>query len=1521
MADFKSALDALAKGDIEFESLANQIDGLLVSNPKYATKMLTQLDEVFEDKKLDDEQYTKLKRQINEFRRAHSSETENGAETDADATEFSEDSIVEADDEDATAINQNAPVDDSEDVTAINESVADTDDDEDATAINQNAPANDSEDATAINQNIAEDDSEDATAINQNTASDDSEDATAINEATVVMDNATQTDDSSDFFDISTPGSSTDAPTITSATGPAGTDWNEPIPTGDLSGGYGEGSIIKQRFKLEKVLGIGGMGKVYKALDLLKAEAKDKKPHVAIKLLNDDFKDHPEAFISLQRESSRQQKLAHPNIATIYDFDRVGGPNTPVYITMELMEGMELKDYIKKKVRPKGGLDFDEAYDIIRQLGLGLIYAHERNLVHSDFKPGNAFMCDDGTVKTLDFGIARAVKNPVTGEAEKTLFDPGKLGALTPAYASLEMLEGEEPDTRDDIYALGCTAYELLTTKHPFNKLPANKAKENNLEPPYIKKLNKKQNRALRRSIAFKREDRSPNVAHFLEEFEGKATWFKNPFVIAAAVLIIISLMLFAPAMDYLHQQKLEGMIADLSVEQVSPKEISNKLDEILLLEPADQTTITGDDNAKESIQNYFSDKVAGLIDISGQSYNFPAADNVIYEIAKFYPDSIFLQEQTALVAAGKKQIINGLNKEFLAALKDPGLVDSTSVILDKIKSIDPGHALLKDARPSNAYRIFALDKFNGGDFDGALELVRSGLALSNNSPRLQDLEKRILNAQKVAQLESDIQAIQGQLASLSDYKTQEAAIVELATLKPDSQVITDLSSSFKPLVDSNLSTILSSGTRDEAITFASEYSDLMNGLQLNKQLTEVKLAHLSGEARNQAIAELVTADVTNIEAALADVKVGDAQWETGLLKNLQELETLINDHNYAEEGNLILFRSKIAEEYVAKANEALVTDRFDAADNFVNVGERLAPGFSELTDMRNVISSSRAESERLARVEANKSDFITYTDADNINDAYKVYDLLKQDLSEIDDFISFQAPQMLADSYGRIAKKTAETKDFKTAYSFVTKGLELDPTNATLDNLKLEYQAEANIIELTELFESGTSFPNDIRLKISQIETTNPARYSEFSKASAKILADRINDLRSTNENAAAGLAQTASVLFPADATLAALRSELQIQPWPGIAEAQKALKAGNLTLASELKDEAESEFSTYPDYARFSEILNKRIAALNEEYKAYEEDKIAAGENYDDLRVSKRLFQRLKNKWLDNPAYEEEEKALNRLIAQHKPSTKKFLTAESGSLEDLSTSNTTTGTTTTTDGSTTTRRAAAAVREASWEPITSDSECTGRLAGYGKRAKAVCFDMIHAKARGPLMVVVPDGEGMDASFAISKYEVSISDWSKYCILSGTCQPIKDKAIKNDPITNVSLEQVEAYTSWLSERTGKTYRLPTNTEWEYAANAAGKQPKKDYNCQVKVQEKLIKGTGVVSVKAGKSNGWGLKNYVGNVQEWVSNDGSTVVRGGAYTDPHAKCEIALARDHNGDADEITGFRLIREDIF
>ena len=278
----------------------------------------------------------------------------------------------------------------------------------------------------------------------------------------------------------------------------------------------GDGSVIKERFELIDVLGKGGMGVVYRAKDRIKAEAKDRNPYVAVKVLNEDFKAHPESFIALQRECSRTQKLAHPNIATVYDFDRTGGM---AYLTMELLEGQPLNDYINEHL-PDSGFSFDDAWHIINSLGQALSFAHHRNIVHFDFKPANAFMTSDREVKVLDFGIARAFKR--AGDDHSTVFDAGKLGALTPQYASSEMMQGDPPDPRDDIYALAVVAHVLLSGKHPFDRRAANVAQALKLTAEPIKSLTKLQNRALKRGLEFDRDARTPTVDDFLKDLQGE---------------------------------------------------------------------------------------------------------------------------------------------------------------------------------------------------------------------------------------------------------------------------------------------------------------------------------------------------------------------------------------------------------------------------------------------------------------------------------------------------------------------------------------------------------------------------------------------------------------------------------------------------------------------------------------------------------------------------------------------------------------------------------------------------------------------------------------------------------------------------------------------------------------------------------------------------------------------------------------------------------------------------------------
>ena len=298
----------------------------------------------------------------------------------------------------------------------------------------------------------------------------------------------------------------------------------------------GEHGILKDRFVLESVLGAGGMGIVYKAKDLLKVEAQDRDPYVAIKVLSEEFKAHPEAFISLQRESRKSQRIAHPNIVNVFDFDRDGDT---VFMTMEFMDGQPLDQLIRQY--KSTGLPTDDAWAIIKGMSSALEHAHAEKIIHSDFKPVNVFVTQRGLAKVFDFGIARAVSkvehlddNP----EDKTVFDAGNLGALTPAYASLEMLEGEEPDIRDDIYALGCVAYELFTGSHPYNKVPADEAERQKLKPKRINNIKKYQWRAIEKAISFKREDRMESVEKFTEAISPK---LKAPNRMATVFALLLS--------------------------------------------------------------------------------------------------------------------------------------------------------------------------------------------------------------------------------------------------------------------------------------------------------------------------------------------------------------------------------------------------------------------------------------------------------------------------------------------------------------------------------------------------------------------------------------------------------------------------------------------------------------------------------------------------------------------------------------------------------------------------------------------------------------------------------------------------------------------------------------------------------------------------------------------------------------------------------------------------------------------
>ncbi|NOQ64393.1 MAG: protein kinase [Methyloprofundus sp.] len=303
------------------------------------------------------------------------------------------------------------------------------------------------------------------------------------------------------------------------------------------------GSLIKDRFLITKALGKGGMGTVFQATDKRKEEAQDTHTDVAIKALNDEFKNDPTLFMALQREAKKTQLLAHPNIITVYDFDKDEHNN--VFLVMELLEGKTLSQFIREECRD--GMPFKEAWPTIKGLALALAYAHNKNIIHSDFKPGNVFITQDGNVKVLDFGIASAAVMADSGP-DDDVFNARDLGALTPAYASLEMLEGKPPSPADDVYALACVCYEILSGKHPFQSDQPPYAKKSaeiacfeKLTAPTISGINRRTRLALKHALAFELEQRTATASDFLAEIEPKSLTPKVLGGITTSALLAIA--------------------------------------------------------------------------------------------------------------------------------------------------------------------------------------------------------------------------------------------------------------------------------------------------------------------------------------------------------------------------------------------------------------------------------------------------------------------------------------------------------------------------------------------------------------------------------------------------------------------------------------------------------------------------------------------------------------------------------------------------------------------------------------------------------------------------------------------------------------------------------------------------------------------------------------------------------------------------------------------------------------------
>jgi len=238
------------------------------------------------------------------------------------------------------------------------------------------------------------------------------------------------------------------AVTRTDSTGPgrlSGTGSISSLDNTYSSGTYPSGTVINERYRIESLVGKGGMGEVYRAEDLKLKQV------VALKFLPPGLADHPSRLELFLNEVRITRRISHPNVCRVYDVDETEGCH---FLTMEFIDGEDLGSLLRRI----GRLPEDKAIEIARQLCAGLAAAHKQGVFHRDLKPANIMLDGEGTVRITDFGLAILAEEA----------GPQHARSGTPAYMAPEQLQGREVTIRSDLFSLGLVLFEIFTGKRVF---------------------------------------------------------------------------------------------------------------------------------------------------------------------------------------------------------------------------------------------------------------------------------------------------------------------------------------------------------------------------------------------------------------------------------------------------------------------------------------------------------------------------------------------------------------------------------------------------------------------------------------------------------------------------------------------------------------------------------------------------------------------------------------------------------------------------------------------------------------------------------------------------------------------------------------------------------------------------------------------------------------------------------------------------------------------------------------------
>jgi len=1060
-------------------------------------------------------------------------------------------------------------------------------------------------------------------------------------------------------------------------------------------------------------------------------------------------------------------------------------------------------------------------------------------VVHSDFKPANAFLTKDNVVKVFDFGIARAVKRTDAVSGSVTLFDPATLGALTPTYASCEMLEGLEPDPRDDVYAMACVAYELITGKHPFNRVSAVDARNKGLVPKRPRGLKRQQWRAIQHGLEFSRENRTASAQQFLNELiPRKARATVGVSVAAVVVVGIVVAGFLVPT--YLAKRRERAVIDALATADGS--RLDALVQQLRSLTAEQRATILLNEGARAGLIKAFEARIDAATEPNQPNADYPGALGLLGELQGFLPDSLAVRDLADRLGSRENDEINRLSDRFDDYLKRGLLIpgqgpQNIGTVLQAIRRIDAQSRLLHDPRLPGAFAEQTSRALQAGNTTLAQALVTAGLGFDSNDPALADLRDQVQRAVGQQQLlvqrkslEASLAGLTGANAAFADIDAKRAQLDELRGIAPDSPVLASVQQLAQRGVSAQVARLESTAQHAQALEVIARYADLLPTHFVDQQRQKLASERGAFQAEQAAIGQIKTGIDTLLQSEKAD-----ANWSAQFDRALRQLTAYVS----ASDPYVVQAKTRAAQAYVAEARTLRTAQRLTEAAGMLDQARKYAPQSVDaeaklLADARSAQQAALQERNRLAQVDALKTKLLVQARANEVNEALTSFQELRTNLPASDAYLTQQAPQAIGNAYLRLASNAARDGRFANAASLTSRAKEISPTLQDLAAASERY-GRYQVIEAT-LKTSSAIDGVGTRAELERLGRQDAREAAAVNERLASEFGARIRSVSDPAE--AKRLTAVAQQVFGS-----ALATKI-------LSEAAAKAPPTSQVPATPATDATASAGAGSGNAGNAGTAAPTAAGAAG-----------PAGGTASSARTTGQN---------------------NTRLAMARPNS-----------------------------------SAAADQAGAGPRLPPDIACSDRLAGYGRRRQAVCYDTFSGGGRGPDMVVIPAGGGNAKAFALGRTEVSNADYGIFCTRTGHCPAPAGQP--DYPVINISLDDAKAYVKWLSQVTGESYRLPTDSEWTYAVTAqGGNADLSSVNCLVEIGGKKVKGEALEPALSGSANGWGLYNALGNAQEWVLTGSEALVRGGAYSDSLSSCTADAKRSHPDTGDAITGLRVLRE---